>query len=1645
MRRHTIHFVLAALLGMPLFAPVAHANPQGGVVVAGSGTIESGVTDTLVSQGSDRLVIDWQSFNLDVGERVVFDQPGAASAVLNRIGDQQASVIQGRIDANGQVFLVNPNGVIFGDQSRVSVGALVASGLKVDLDAFLAGNLSLFATDGGAGPVVNSGHIAAPGGVALVGGRVANNGLIQADVVHLAAGSSAVVDFYGDRLIGFSVAGSGTEAANAGTIVADRVVMTAQGAADVLTGVVNNSGMIAATGVVREGGVVRLVGSTVTQSGQIDVHSDVAQGGTVHLLGEQVFVASGSLTDASGATGGGIILVGGDFRGSGPLIADTTHIAPDAQLRADALDSGDGGKVVVWANRDTVFKGQITARGGENGGNGGLVEVSAADRLTFAGRVDTSAAAGNAGTVLLDPSTLTIIDAAAGGTQDAAAADGVILSGDPDNAANTLSWGAIDALAATSNVVLEATGQITVADVTGAAGGTITAADLVSLDLTGSGALTLRSTGAGVVFADTNDTIRTEGGRVTIEGLGAAVSVGLIDTTGAAGTQTGGAVNISAAGDLFATAITTLGANVALNADIAGNVAGAILSPGIVNSGGSAIFYQGGADLNDTLQAPNQANNWTVTGTGGGTLNAGSFGNFGNLAGGSGNDGFVFGPLGVVPGTIFGGNGADSVNYQLVATPINVNLGTDLNAVEAVLAGGVGDRLTGADTPNSWHITGLGAGNVGGVSFNGFSGLTGGGSTDTFTLAGGSMTDGIDGGGGSDTLVGQNITNDWQLTGAGSGTLNGPGGLTFSAMETVTGGAQADSFTLVGGSVTGSINGGAGSDVLMADNLANSWTINGADRGTLTGGTGAGAFTGIETVIGGSNDDVFVFDADGAISGSINGGAHVLGDRVDLSAAVAPQAIEVGNNYTGIESFVGDGVNDSLFVGHGDQTWNQTGVGNGTVAGIGFSAMGALIGGNGNDILNISSGANNWDVTGIGSGAMGDGTGRVAFSGMDALTGGAGNDVFALAGGSITGAVLGAGGSDTLVSDNLATNWSVTGADSGSVTGVGSFAEIENLVGGSAADTFTIAPGGTISGEVLGGAGNDTLAIHYTGSSSPIFRFNGGTGSDSVSLTGSADSGVIDAGLDGTLLTISYQSGAESLTVLGRELERINDSVVANQLTILGTAVGELADLNVGTIGGNNPAELTIGALPVLAYSDKNSVRIDLGAGTDTLNLSGPVTVPVAMYLAAETITATPGSTLTTGSLTLSGPSGVGTDAQPLSLDVADLQILQATHHVFVENQSGLTLLASDLGADLTLRLGGELVSHESLTVGGNLTVRVSLGADIILDGAGSRFDGALDLASTDPITGSRNIALGTLSLVDSTDIALQHMSLSGDLLLSGQGISQEGALLVAGNTSLDGGAEGISFNLPGNRFTGPVSVTTSAGNVVLENDLALALAGVSVGTGSIILTGDGISQTAAVVQAPGAGTVSFNGAGGAVVMTHADNSLTGTLSVEGSSANIVAGAPIRIGTIRTNGDVTLTADGGMLLGQVTAGTGRINLVASGNVVSNEIAGVQLSGATLLVNAPGQSFGSFLQPVIIQIAGSVHFAVAEAFFSGTGSPITSTAGASLTNVNAMLANIALGRQVVPWRTAQINPLRLESPPRLFALSAGGLNLPPEGE
>ncbi len=407
---------LAGALALTVGA-TAHALPTGGAVAAGSATLSSTATKLTVTQTSQDVILNYQSFSIGTGETVQFVQPNSKSVALNRVLGSDASVILGSLTSNGKVFLVNPNGILFGKGAQVNVGGLVASTLDITNANFMAGNYKFSGTSANA--VLNQGAItAADGGyVALLGANVSNQGAIIANLgsVVLAGGSAVTLDVAADGLLNVTVDQGVVDAlvANGGLIRADggQVLMTTQAAGLLLRTVVNNTGVIEARSIGGKDGTISLLGDAVSGSVNVSGTLDASgaatgqTGGKIVVTGNTVALTAATL-DASGDAGGGSILIGGGYQGKTASIANATTVsmASDVILKADALTTGNGGQVVLWSQGVTTALGAISARGGALSGNGGLVETSGETVQTGAATlVNTLAPEGTTGLWLLDP------------------------------------------------------------------------------------------------------------------------------------------------------------------------------------------------------------------------------------------------------------------------------------------------------------------------------------------------------------------------------------------------------------------------------------------------------------------------------------------------------------------------------------------------------------------------------------------------------------------------------------------------------------------------------------------------------------------------------------------------------------------------------------------------------------------------------------------------------------------------------------------------------------------------------------------------------------------------------------------------------------------------------------------------------------------------------------------------------------------------------------------------------------------------------------------------------------------------------------------------------------------------------------------
>ncbi|XAL98979.1 filamentous hemagglutinin N-terminal domain-containing protein [Phycisphaeraceae bacterium D3-23] len=662
-RRLMMSSMALALASTSAWADVTATSSTAGVQVSNP---NAGVTQIVAP---DNAIINYSEFNVAGGESVQFVQPSAGSRVLNRIHSASPSVIDGTLSANGTVYLVNPAGVTFGNGAVVNVGALYAAAGNVSDVDFLAG-VDRFT--GLSGAVHNHGTIYAESLVALIGRDVSHGGSIVAP-------AGTVVMASGDSVLIGQIRGN----------VFVSVETSVEANAD--AGGVEVSGTVQAPAISLVSGDIY----SMAVSGWLDASSETGEGGDITVTGRTVEV-TGTL-DASGATAGGTIHVGGELRGSGDTpAAQRTYVGPEAVLRAAATQAGDGGTVVVWAEEATWYYGTIDASAGPAGGDGGFVEVSGKTFLAFAGEIDASGLGGAAGTILLDPENITIVDGGPA-SDDGEVADGTVLAGEIPDGQLLISEQALEALS--GNIVLEATDTISIEDLS----------DDV-LDLTNADSVTFSADQGGVggeFFMVAGDTILTDGANITITAEHVRIP-GNIDTTGASGTSSGD-LTLTAVGDqainrMFLRGTINLGSGGVFDALSSGNISliGDITAGEVdVFSGGDdtsstfgSISFDAETGLN-TIRADVQT--FEANGVAGGAIdNFPGFVQYLNSAGDGAPDSFTFiqaesisdqfSSFGLPPNTDqFGGSGPGEYNLVSVNGSIELGESYDLGGTDFTL------------------------------------------------------------------------------------------------------------------------------------------------------------------------------------------------------------------------------------------------------------------------------------------------------------------------------------------------------------------------------------------------------------------------------------------------------------------------------------------------------------------------------------------------------------------------------------------------------------------------------------------------------------------------------------------------------------------------------------------------------------------------------------------------------------------------------------------------------------------------------------------------------------------------------------------------------------------------------------------------
>ena len=1490
------------------------ANPAGEQVVGGAATFQRDGNKLTVNQATDRLAVNWQSFNIGAAESTRFNMPSSTSAALNRVVGGNPASIYGSLSANGILYLISPSGILVGPSGTVNAAAFMASTLDVSTEQFMnAKNGAGMNFVGSSGEsIINQGNITAEkGDVFLVAQKVENRGTINAangtagmvgsgqstDVmVHEVGGKGFAIRVA--QLEGEAATGSnqnlpdGEELLNEGSINAAQAELNASG--NVYALAIRNSGTIRAKAVVANadgtvrldgglgdvintgrmyaknagddamaaGGEIDIAGQNITASpesiitaaggvlggnggsvkidsqdttivqGKVDVTapSAGAKGGKVQLLGERVGLFDGAKVDASGGAGGGTVLVGGDYLGGQTPSADLKNLAKQeaepvknakavvmadtAEIKADATVNGDGGKVVLWSDEYTGFFGDLFARGGAIGGNGGFIETSSKDNLQAMGAGIASAANGTGGLWLLDPSNLVISSSVSSGGSFNSGNPNVFT---PDGTANT---------AVVNNVTIQNSlnaGTDVTLLTSGAAAGTgdITMTAGISKDATLAGTVsTLTMIAAGSINIS-QAIVTTDGGLSLVLGAQSGVTIGAnIATLGGNLTIQGA----DAGGASLTASTTTVTINSGTVSTLGGSGAGnlSITATGAVNQAGGTLLIKGTSSITTgaaEITLTQVANDFTgavslnntganaVAVTDANTLILGTSsiagGNFAVITGA----GAVTGGLTQSTGALTVG-GTTTLTSSAAATDIDLSTQPN-NLTGSVTIGGTASNVRDFKLRNTSATAGALV-NLGNSTTTSLRDLTitynsAAYEVPTFTTV--------------TSLRDIAITAGGAITQAAGGIVQGSSATTAS----FTTGAFGITLTQAANNFIGavSLNNSGANDVAVTDANAIIFGTSSVGTGTLT----------VNAVGITQQSDTRITQSSAAGLVTLNAGAGVIG----LTGSF--------NDFTGNVILSNSGANNVAVTDANSLSLAASTIGSGTLtvtATQNISQTGTITQSSVAGLASFNTGAGSITLTQANS-----------LSGAVSLNNSAAFDATLV---NTTGLTLG--------SSSVGGNYSVT-ANTGNITDIGAI-----IVAGTSAFNANAA-GATIT--------LDSLANAFTGA--VTFAGSGGLGNVAV--------------VNSTGLVLGASNLGGDLAATFASLSQIGALNVTGTTTLTPSVLG--ADIDLSTQANNLTGVLSVANLSnVRDFKLRNTssgATAPNVAGMDNLrDLTLIFNSAPLEFLASLQSDSVRDVALTASSLILGGATGSGT-------------------------------------YDVTA-LAGNITQRGSLQITGDSSFTAPGTFNITLTDSGNRFTGGVRFLSSG--------SLGNISVVDTTAFDIQSgLSITGNLFLSANGITQSGAMTIGGTTNLNGGSGAVTLPLAGNSYGGIVTISGGSGAdlfVLLADEAKL---------GSV--TVDGIF---ALRSASGVG-FQLGGLGGTGLFDITDTQLSqftvGTLSLTANAANISNSSVFNFSGIDNLSLTTIVSGNISLTGALT--TGALNMTAAGGSIAASNSANDISGA----------------------------------------------------------------------------------------------------
>jgi CHAT domain-containing protein len=1508
-----------------------------------------------LSGNGANLFHSFEKLGLSQGQIINFISNPKIQNILGRVTGGEASFVNGLIQVTGgnsNLFLINPAGIVFGENASLNIPASftattassIGFGNQNWLQAIgenqwqtLVGTPRDFVFNSeNPGSLVNFGNLTVSPGenITLLAGTVLNTGTISAP-----AGNITIASVTGENLVRLSQDGHLLNLELTSDIPQNNSTFTALSLPELLTG---GNSVSASQVKVNEQGQVILTASGITVpttpgttilSGTIDVSSPNQSGGNLQLTGDRIGLINSTL-NASGLTGGGTILIGGDYKGLGDFPhAQKTFISPDSFINANALDTGNGGRVIIWSEDLTQVYGNIQVRGGIQNGNGGFVETSSRGILDINTAPDISAPVGLGGTWLLDPNNIDIVDDTRGNTnlnQNPLPTGELLFNTSDDN--GRLSVFVLKSALSEGNVVVE-TGDVG----TNSQDGNITFQTSFDFDgIGGERSLTLNAAGNIILNGQTiRDSIPNDSDKLNLNfnadfennNNGAIyIKNATLDTKGGDFTATGrGNVLFHSGVWIDNSQINTLGGNITLDGIAVNNQPfnhGILLTNSSLNSGNGNVNLTGTSGLqtetnigvwleqstinseagnisiignskgsqtnnigvllnnNSTLQS--RTGNITLTGSSENGLN--SFGVNLNQSNISTVDGTI-----KITGTPAGINNSVAVyisDSNIASTGTgNIDLNGNNNAT--------GNNNDGISILNNSLISSTGTGNI---TLSGVSGQ--GNISEGIFIANGKI---------------QTLNSDIKINGLGQGLTSSIGIFIGDGGEIVSTGI-------------GNIN---------LDGLSSA-TGNSSHGIALFGGANITATaTGNINLVGSSSqtpDSHGILILDNPIIGVINGNLNLTGVS---SSSLGGQGILLGNSL--IQS---SGTGSINLTGTGNSTGSES---NGIIL-INTAEINSLASGNINIQGRSAAVANSQAVGIFGESKIQSNTGSILIDGVN----------------------NGENGENTN-SVIIGENTPITTTGSGSITISGNRDLLINSVTNTGGEINLQSSEGNInssfgiidSSSIQGSGGN--IAINAAGNIRVAgINARGNTQGGSVSLTSANN-----------IITVTDNINTSATTGQG------NTITVSATNGEINTQAGILDSSSSDNDGGNQTLNasgtITLGGINTSTASNSTNSQagtLDISSGNNTINLTGDINTSATkgqgsdVNFNANVILPKPNITINTtgnnsgGNVTFNGTINGGIDPTP-TLPL----LMGGRNSLTLETGTGDATFSQAIGDSLPLQNliinSGNVVTQSAVTVenGGinvNATQNINLGDTITANNSPIDVSATGDITTADIIsngsrisltsnTGNINTASGILNSSSTTENggeinlnAAENLTIGAVITRteSNLGTSQAGTLTLSGNT----------INLTNNIDT---SATIGSGNniifnspVILDADIVTLNTSGTARSGNVTFNNTVDSNTpgtANLTLEAGTGTVNINQAIGAtnplntLNLTSGDVNSNGGINLEGEGININSS-----GTVNLTQPITAT------------NTATININAENNITT---ANLTTQGQAIILNS----------------------------------------------------------------------------------------------